>query len=965
MKTYIYRISILILFFSLKIFAQTGNSFEIQKNSNDVSNVDIARGIPSISVPLLNLPTQSSKLNVNIGLSYSVANISNQQMISEVGLGWNISSGGSVSRVIQNYVQDYEFITTNSKTELKSNVYQYNFYKGSGKFTLVYDQATHSPKVLQAETSKNKILFEKNVDTTQYKIKSFTVIDEDGLKYIFDKTDISFYGVGNKKEVYHSSFNLSTVKDENDNVLVSYDYVPFTQKINDYRGDNYVVINKLFKINITNIGSIEYDYYQGSAPLPITNWNSWSNDYDPYQLRKIIVKDLSTQIISQYVFDNVYDRRKLLSLQKQNKNNIVLERYSFDYNIPQYMSYTGTFDSYGYPNNLIECSLDYDRLYKKGSINHLASSIDALKTIHLPTGGKIEYEFESNTSSANVGECYSGLSDNCFEDYKLEKIAEIDFDLSITRNYPFFMDPNIYSSKIYVTGGLELPMAKTNLLPPGGGGNTPITFKITSGINTFDMYPFKNYLTDNDDDYCDAINFAIGNTTTGNLNLRIDGGTTNGGPAFSEGKVFIYAVKKNPEPVKYVKGLRIKSVKKYENESSNPTEVLDYDYNDFSQVDIPSSTNYQWNSGMGGMMDGDFYAVGEEVVYRNVKVTDSIKNFSTRYTFITPEEAPTKFGMQVFNSLNNLDLNYNLFSSFLPSKIEQYDSNNNLVERNQFDYIVNFKNLNMSNFGTPLTLPWISKQISHKETFLGNNIIMTSQSELTSEGDYGNLISQKEIDNEGNISETIYQYAKDLNNQKLMNANIVGIPIITENKITKNGVSKNISKSEIKFDDSSNVYPSSTISYDVIENSPLVQGSFNKYDNYGNLLQYTNKSGVPVTFVYGYNNTKIITKIEGITYDQLQALNITSSIINASNSDAIDPSTESALIIALDNFRKNSALKGYFVSTYTFDPLIGITSETSPIGTKKYYRYNTFGKLEKITDSNGITIQEFKNNLKN
>ena len=245
------------LLFSLKILAQLGSSFEIQKNSNDVSNVDIARGTPSISVPLLNVPTQSSKVAVSLGLSYSTANISNQQMVSEVGLGWNISSGGNISRVIQNAVQDYEFKTVNNKTELNSNVYQYNFYKGSGKFTLIYDKASHSPKVLQTETSKNRILFEKNSDTTQYKIKSFTVIDEDGLKYIFDKTDISFYGIGNKKEVYHSSFNLSTIKDENDNVLVTYEYVPNTQRINENRGDNYLVKNKLIRINITNIGSIE------------------------------------------------------------------------------------------------------------------------------------------------------------------------------------------------------------------------------------------------------------------------------------------------------------------------------------------------------------------------------------------------------------------------------------------------------------------------------------------------------------------------------------------------------------------------------------------------------------------------------------------------------------------------------------------------------------------------------------
>ncbi len=946
------------LLFSLKILAQLGSSFQIQKNSNDVSNVDIARGTPSISVPLLNIPTQSSKVAVSLGLSYSTANISNQQMVSEIGLGWNISSAGSVSRVIQNAVKDYEFNTFNNVTTMNSNVYQYNFYKGSGKFTLIYDKITKSPKVLQAETSRNKILFEKNTDTTQYKIKSFTVIDEDGLKYIFDKTDTSFYGVGNKKEVYNSSFNLSTIKDENGNTLVTYDYVPYTQKINDYRGDNYVVTNKLIKINIINVGSIEYDYIQGSAPLPITNWNTWSNDYDPYQLRKIILKDQASQIISQYVLDNTEIRRKLISLEKRDRNNTVLERYLFDYNIPQYMSYNGTFDRYGYPNDLTACSLDYDRLLTKGSVNHLASSLDALKTIHLPTGGKIEYEFESNTSGPTVGQCSSGMHDDCFDYYKLEKIAEIDFNLGVTRNYSFFKDPNVYTNKIYIKGGVELPGLEVNLLPPGGGGLTPVTYNIASGTSIFSVYPFENQLTGND---CGDTTYAIVNSSTGNFNFKIDGGTNT-----DTGKFSIYAIKKDPEPVKYVKGLRIKSIKRYENDSANPIEYLSYDYNDFTQPTQPSSMPYEWNNGVSGMLtDGDFYAADEEYIYSNVKVTDNIKNFSTRYTFLNPYDAQTQFGLQFGNSLNGLDLNYNLFSSAQVIKIEQYGSNNNLVERNQHEYVVNFKNLNMDNQGTPLRIPWISKQTVDTERFLDNNIVMTSQNEVTAEENYGNLVLQKETDNSGNITETTYKYATDVNNQKLMNANVIGIPLSTETKIVKNGVSKNISKSEIKFDNPVNIYPSTTVAYNVVENTPQVQGTFDKYDTYGNLLQYTTQSGVPVTFVYGYNNTQVIAKIEGITYDQLQALNITSAIVNASNSDAVNPSTESALITALDNFRKEAGLKGYYISTYTFDPLIGITSETSPTGTKKYYRYTVAGKLEKVLDSNGITIQEFKNNLKN
>ncbi|WP_449397444.1 hypothetical protein [Chryseobacterium wanjuense] len=255
-------------------------------------------------------------------------------------------------------------------------------------------QTLTSPKVLQTETSKNRVLLEKTTDTTKYMVKSFTIIDQSGLKYVFDKNDISFYGIDNKKELYQSAFNLTKIKDESDNTIAIYDYIPYTLSITDYRGTQYIVKHKLLSINLVNIGSINFQYNHGDSPLPVSNWSTSLGDRDTYQLQKVILKDAASKIIQQYQINTNEDAKRIfLSLDKQDKNNNLIEKYKFDY----VESSGGTYDQYGYPNSI--CGLDEGRLYKTGSVTPLHATSNVLKTIYLPTGGKIEYEFESNTIS--------------------------------------------------------------------------------------------------------------------------------------------------------------------------------------------------------------------------------------------------------------------------------------------------------------------------------------------------------------------------------------------------------------------------------------------------------------------------------------------------------------------------------------------------------------------------------------
>ncbi|QBA21000.1 hypothetical protein EU348_07265 [Chryseobacterium indologenes] len=208
------------------------------------------------------------------------------------------------------------------------------------------------------------------------------------------------------------------------------------------------------------------------------------------------------------------------------------------------------------------------------------------------------------------------------------------------------------------------------------------------------------------------------------------------------------------------------------------------------------------------------------------------------------------------------------------------------------------------------------------------------------------------------LIEKDYAYAHEKANQKLINANMVGVPL--ETAVKKND--KTISKSEIKYDNPLNLFPSSVLSTD-LQNNQYTEVTYDKYDTKGNLQQYTTKAGVPVTIIWGYNETQPIAKIEGATYDQVSGL--ISAIISASDSDAqaLSNNDETSLLSVLNTFR--NSLPNYLITTYTYDPLIGVRSITPSSGIRENYLYDSAGRLQKVVDVNGQVVKEMKYNYKN
>ncbi|KPH14105.1 hypothetical protein [Chryseobacterium sp. ERMR1:04] len=247
-----------------------------------------------------------------------------------------------------------------------------------------------------------------------------------------------------------------------------------------------------------------------------------------------------------------------------------------------------------------------------------------------------------------------------------------------------------------------------------------------------------------------------------------------------------------------------------------------------------------------------------------------------------------------------------------------------------------------------------------------------------------NLKNTKSVFPSGEIQQTDYSYAHEKGNQLMINKNMIGIPLETISTQTIGVTTQTLAKTETVYpktvaeiinNDARLVLPLSIKSYDLshIDNNPSTEVTHDQYDSKGNLQQYTTKDGIPVSIVWGYNNTQPIAKIEGAAYAQVSSL--ISGIVTASDTDGQlgTEASEQALITALNSFRNNTALSLYQTSTYTYDPLIGVKSITSPSGIREVYIYDTANRLKEIKqemkNTNGSLeykiLKEFNYNYKN
>lgn len=315
-----------------------------------------------------------------------------------------------------------------------------------------------------------------------------------------------------------------------------------------------------------------------------------------------------------------------------------------------------------------------------------------------------------------------------------------------------------------------------------------------------------------------------------------------------------------------------------------------------------------------------------------------------------------------------------LLDNFYRNSIGEYFIYNSFQEL--FNHVGNVSlttpHKNFEKFG--ITLPTQKTETSY---FYKNGVqssVTNTSTSVYNALDYPSLSTQMLSD--GTSTVTNYLYATEKNNQKLINANMIGIPLETGvvQKMTSSDPGKSIAKTELIYDPaSSSLLPDAVKSLNIQTSVMENKISYDRYDSKGNLEQYTLQEGTPVSIIWGYNKTLPIAKVEGLKFTDISQSAIT-SIVDTSNTDASSGlgNDESALLAALDNFRKTAAPSAH-VTTYTYDPLVGVRSVMQPSGLKELYFYDTENRLkevkQEIRDAAGNvsykTLKEYQYHFKN
>ena len=140
------------------------------------------------------------------------------------------------------------------------------------------------------------------------------------------------------------------------------------------------------------------------------------------------------------------------------------------------------------------------------------------------------------------------------------------------------------------------------------------------------------------------------------------------------------------------------------------------------------------------------------------------------------------------------------------------------------------------------------------------------------------------------------------------------------------------------------------------QNQAPTNYQFTYYSN-GNLLSGQLENSPLTTYIWGYDDKFPLATIQNASYSEVVNTGVSFSVLNSYTS------SESEKLSELNKIR--NGLPNAMVTTYTYDPLVGVTSVTDPRGYTMYYEYDEFNRLQYVRDADNNLISENQYNYKN
>ncbi|MFC5044079.1 hypothetical protein [Aquimarina hainanensis] len=242
------------------------------------------------------------------------------------------------------------------------------------------------------------------------------------------------------------------------------------------------------------------------------------------------------------------------------------------------------------------------------------------------------------------------------------------------------------------------------------------------------------------------------------------------------------------------------------------------------------------------------------------------------------------------------------------------------------------------------------------------NKTMDRQSSYSYDTPYGQLKKQVTTDSQNNEISSTYLYPYDKAgavNNALRHQNRISTAI--EVSTARNDELLQTQSTEFKNWENGLLLPSYT-KVAKGNKEAVVTLRYHRYDETGNPIEVSRENGSSQVLIWGYQNQLPVAKIENASYNDVAPY--VANLKTASNADTDhcrQPGCKEQLLReALDNVREQ--LPDAMVTSYTYDPLIGVTSITDPRGNTIYHTYDAFSRLSYTEDHNGHVLQKYSYN---
>ncbi len=921
--------------------------------------MDYSTGLAQISIPLFEV--KSGDLSVPISISYHASGCQVSDRDGPIAVGWSLNAGGMISRTVHgspdfgggvnkyypfphpfitnginpNYNQDdlayIEKIMHFDKNpdlapqvdwlDAEYDIFSYSFGGNTGKFLFKDENGIKTPVLLPHKSYKiTPITFNSS-------LSSINILDENGIFYSFQGSEYispfsSGYGIAK------TGYAIKEIISANKTDIITFEYKTFNQERysidqNIILEDNFVSLGTGVGIQINQIPSQSYnhdlysisrlteiDFNQGKVLIHLVNDSDLINNIEVIDKEGNVIRTIQFfRSILHSLAEVQYGTHKLDKIVIKNRSGANVEEYSFEYYPTSYVGGSNQInvrhkDWWGYYN----ASGEHDMVPY-----HINLTVQNSVGIH--------HDYNLGNINADREPDLDAMKSGVLKKITYPTGGSTEF---IYENNKYF---SLSTQQIKDGPGLRVAQMMTN---DNNGNIHTKTFKYgieESGYGFIDIEPLLNFM---------------------HTKYRYDYFRTSFSGARSHNRHRVFYSGFAPQlkevvqrPIIYTEvtayngtpGNNIgKTIYNYTRipwgaAGLGPQKWHIYDYNYWNNASLIKKTDFKY-------VEGTTYQKRKEITNRySTNTFEYIKGLHAQRLHVLPQ--------------TNRVLDSNLY----PESHAVQEENLPIYHYSEYRIPVGIKNLTST---TETLYNDDGSEVSNSTSYTYNTHQLISQ--ITHSASDGKVLNtQMKYPFDDTTSDPVLTQMID------PNINMLNFPI--EQSEFKNGLPvKSVQTNYGNWGSTDPMIAPQAMKISKGSSSYEPRLQFHEYDSQGNLLDVSKEGGSHIVYIWGYNDEYPIAKIENATYSDVSAYEADLKMKSNADNDNCRSATckEQVLRNSLQNLR--DALPDAMITSYTYDPLIGVTSITDPKGYTTYYEYDDFNRLMAIRDTNDnlISVNKYR-----